>query len=70
MSISENNGYELINLIGLCLRLGGCEVMGQAQSCGETVSMLISGNNGYELISLIGLCLRLADRAQSCGKRS
>jgi len=61
MSISEVNGYELISLIGLHLRLRGCEVIDRSQSCSETVLMLIFGVNGYELISLIDLRLRLGD---------
>ena len=73
MLIYGVNIYELISLIGLCLRLGGCEVMDWAQSCSKTFLLLISGVNGCELISLFGLHLRLGscevmDRPKSCGE--
>ena len=48
--ISEFNGYEFISLIGLRLRLGGCEVMGRARSCGKMVLMSISKVNEKDLI--------------------
>jgi len=61
MSTYVVNVYELISLIGLCLRVWGCEVMTRAQSYGEMVLMAISEFNGYKLINLIGLCLRRED---------
>jgi len=57
MLISEFNGYELISLIGLRLRVGDCEVMDRARSCGEMVLVSISGVNEKDPIYWIGRTL-------------